>query len=193
MTRYRPGEKLMQLLKEKEEQLRQSLREVERKRQQARDTVTGKTRAKAYVRKWLEKLDTPELRREAEIRGFVWQQFESIEEAIDTIHAAVFVGVVICGETMTFQPVSRRDAPEHAETSQTALPRGLLSALPDPEEGYILKKTPTQRRQIMKPGLECLEVEPFPQSPPSASPEHDPAQMEMYLADVPRDAHPDNV
>ena len=97
---------MTQRLVEREKKMRAVLAKIEQQKKEARDRVTGKTKAKAYVRLWLEKLTATELRHECEIRGFLYDEFEAMEQAMDTVQAAMFSGVVVCGETMTFVPVA---------------------------------------------------------------------------------------
>src|SRR6266566_7030371 len=92
--RARPNEGISRQLREREQRLQQDLARVKGLRQVVRDRITGKTRAQVYVKMWLEQLDPPELRHEAEIRGFRWEAFATREQAIDTLQAAIFAGVV---------------------------------------------------------------------------------------------------
>ena len=85
----------MRELRERETRLKNALAQVEAAKRKVRDKSTGRTRAQAAVKGWLEKLDTAELRHEAEIRGFIWGEFASIEHAIETIRLAMFTGVVV--------------------------------------------------------------------------------------------------
>ena len=104
--RARPGEGITKRLQARETRLRAAFTRIEAQRKVARDKVTGKSRAQIAVKTWLNKLNTEELRHEAEIRGFVWKQFESIDQAIDTVHVAIFSGVVVCGGSGSAQPVT---------------------------------------------------------------------------------------
>lgn len=116
MARAKPGETVTRALKDREQKLKAALARVEVQKQAARDRVTGKTKAQAYVRAWLERLTATELRHECEMRGFLYGDMETMEQAIDVVQAAMFSGVVVYAETTTFEPASRtgmyhRDAP----------------------------------------------------------------------------------
>lgn len=100
-TRAKPGEGQAKKLQDREDRLKAQLAKIESQRSATRDKQTGKTKAMSYVKAWLNKLNDKELRHEAKIRGFIWESFESIEQAIDTIEAAMFCGVVAQGEPST--------------------------------------------------------------------------------------------
>ena len=95
MSRAKIGETAMRELREREMRLKNASAQIEAAKRKVRDKATGRTRAQAAVKGWLEKLDTAELRHEAEIRGFIWVEFISIEHAIETIRLAMFAGVVV--------------------------------------------------------------------------------------------------
>ena len=86
-------------LQGREARLREGLVKIEAQKKVARDRMTGKTRAQGYVRKWLEALTATELKHEAEIRGYLYGEFETMEDAITMVLAAMFSGVVIVTES----------------------------------------------------------------------------------------------
>ena len=81
-------------LREREARLRQGLATIELQKKVARDKATGKTKARAYTRTWLEKLTATELKHEVEIREALYGDFESMEQAMDYVLAAMFGGMV---------------------------------------------------------------------------------------------------
>lgn len=91
----KPGESMTQRLAEREKKAKAVLARIEQQKKQARDRVTGKTKAQAYVRLWLERLTATELRHECAIRGFLYGEFETMEQAMDAVQAALFSGVVV--------------------------------------------------------------------------------------------------
>ncbi len=93
MTRAKPGEGITQRLVAREKKAKATLARIEEQRHQARDKVTGKTKAQAYVKTWLEKLTATELRHECAIRGYLYEDFETMEQAMNTVRAAMFSGV----------------------------------------------------------------------------------------------------
>mgnify|MGYP001583718468 CR=1 FL=1 len=116
----KPGEGMTQRLMEREKKMRAALARIEQQKKEARDRVTGKTKAQAYVRLWLEKLTATELRHECGIRGFLYEDFETMEQAMDMVGAAMFAGVVVCGDAVPVtgdnaQPMTYRDSPEEGE------------------------------------------------------------------------------
>ena len=92
--RNKPGELMAKALQEREARLRKGLAEIEIKKKAARHKATGKTKAQAYARIWLDKLTATELKHEVEIRDAHYGDFESMEQAIDYVLAAMFDGVV---------------------------------------------------------------------------------------------------
>lgn len=95
MARAKSGEGMTARLIEREKRAKATLARIEEQKRQARDKVTGKTKAQAYVQKWLEKLTATELRHECEIRGFLYKDFETMEQAMDTVQATMFLEVVV--------------------------------------------------------------------------------------------------
>ena len=91
----KPGETMTKRLVVQESMLRAKLAQLEQKKKAARDRVTGKTKARAYVQTWLEKLTATELKHECEIRGFLYGEFESMEQAMALVEEAMFAGVVV--------------------------------------------------------------------------------------------------
>ena len=98
-TRTKPGETMAKTLREREARLHQKLAMLELQKKAAREKVTGKTRARAYTRIWLEKLTATELRHEVEIRDAIYGNFETMEQAIDYVLVAMFDGTATYAST----------------------------------------------------------------------------------------------
>lgn len=93
-TRTKPGETMTRRLAEREQRAKAALTKIAEQRQAARDRSTGKSKAQAYVKTWLENLTATELRHECEIRDYLYDDFEGMEDAISTVVTAMFSGVV---------------------------------------------------------------------------------------------------
>jgi hypothetical protein len=93
--RAKPGEAMTRTLQEREARLRRDLAKIDQQRKTAREKATGKTRAQGYTRKWLEALTATELKHEVEVRGYMYASFDTMEEAIDVVLAAMFAGIVV--------------------------------------------------------------------------------------------------
>lgn len=90
MTRSKPGEGQTRQLLAQEERLKERLKLVAARKQTARDKVTGKTRARAYCKKWLQALTDSEIKYEAGQRGINWKDLETIDAIEEAILQAMF-------------------------------------------------------------------------------------------------------
>jgi hypothetical protein len=90
-SRTKPGETMTRTLADRESRLRRDLAKIEEQKKAAREKATGKTKARAYARTWLEALTATELRHELKCRGANYDDFDTMEEAINTVLAVMFV------------------------------------------------------------------------------------------------------
>lgn len=90
VTRNKPGQALGKMLDKQEERLKLQLAKVNARRQLARDRATGKMKAQAYCRKWLQALSDTELKKEAGLRGINYKDCETVEAIEEAILEIMF-------------------------------------------------------------------------------------------------------
>lgn len=115
--RSKPGEAGNARLQKREARLKEQLAQIVIKHAALRDKTTGKNKAQAFVKSWLRALTGKELKHEAEIRGFLWDSFETVEQAEETILAAMFCGVVVVD---TYSDEGKNTAVMHNGVTETS-------------------------------------------------------------------------